>query len=80
MPKQDNEAAMNAAKAFILENLSKSVREILDWHSTAILQADGVIREDSSKLQGVFPNWHVFNVVEGFISEMTMKEYLRLSE
>lgn len=80
MPEQDEVSLIiDGAVVFIKENLSQAVEEVLNWQSTGLMPVDGILVGAASKLHGAIPDQVVFRIVEGFVSELAMKEYLRLS-
>lgn len=79
--KENTRQAMDEATAFLASNLPKAAKELLDWHTTGLLDEGGVIRNACTMLQSiVVPKSSALSIVENIAVGLTLKQYLKMQQ
>lgn len=69
---------IDEATAFLSSNLPKAAKELLDWHTTGLLDESGVIRSVCDRFQSTLPEASVLCIIENIVMDLTLKQYLEI--
>lgn len=71
---------IDEATAFLSSNLPKAAKELLDWHTTGLLDEGGVIRNAYDKCQNILPERILLRIIENIVTNLTLKQYLKIHQ